>query len=197
LLPPEVLGRKRGKQLRRRLGFSLIGVVIVVGAAMALGTVTMLAAQGGLTTAQDRASALAAQQAQYSAVTKIQLDSQAIKAAQTTATVKEIAWQPYIAELQKTLTDGMAITAFDASIDPAVQPSATNSPLEGPRVATLKVTLSSAKASVSKWLISLQGLTGFVDGTPGSVARDGNGYTTDVVIHISEAALSNRYAAKK
>jgi Tfp pilus assembly protein PilN len=197
LLPPEVLGRKKARKLRRRLGLGLVGVIVVVAAAMALTSVAMFAAQKSMTNEQNRASDLASQQAKFGAVTKSQIDSQAIKAAQKTATLKEIAWQPYIAELQKTLTKGMSITAVDGSIDPDVQASATTIPLQGPRIATLKVTVSTQQAPISDWLISLQKLTGFVDATPGSVALEDGSYTVNVTIHISDAALANRYNVKK
>jgi hypothetical protein len=197
LLPPEVHARKVARRLRRRLGFGLVGAVILVAAGMGLATVSLLASQTALAKAQTDATSLTSQQATYGAVTKIQLDSTSIKGAQKSATVKEIAWQPYIAALEKTLTPGMSISAIDASIDASAQSLVTQQPLQGPRIATLKLSVSSPQASISDWLDSLATLKGFVDETPGSVTLDGGKYKVDVVLHISDAALANRFTSQK
>jgi hypothetical protein len=196
LLPPEVHARKVARRLRRRLGFGLVGAVILVAAGMGLATVSLLASQSSLAKAQTAATDLATQQSRYSAVTKLQIDSAAIKDAQATATTQEIAWQPYVSELQKTLTSGMTITAIDASIDEA-NSGAAAIPLQGPRIATLKVSVATPQSSISVWLISLQTLTGYVDSTPGSVKLVDGIYKVDVVLHINSDALLNRYVTKK
>jgi hypothetical protein len=196
LLPPEVLARKNGRRLRRRLGVGLIGAVVLVAAGMGLATVALLASQHSLTDAQKQSTDLSSEQAKYSAVTKLQLDSAAIKVSQGTATAQEIAWRPYVADLQKTLTSGMAITAIDASLDDP-NSGAAAVPLQGPRIATMKVTVTSPQSSISDWLVSLQTLTGFVDETPGSVTLVDGEYKVNVVLHINSDALENRYATKK
>lgn len=198
LLPPEVTQRKNGRALRRRLGVGVIVAIIVMAVAIGLTTVAMLAAQASLASEQDRANDLVAQQAKYADVTRVQTDVTSIKNSQIIATSQEIAWQPYIKDLQDTLSSGMEITAFAASLDATSATGAVTSvPLQGPRIATLKVSVTSPQASISKWLDDLQGLTGFVDETPGSVALDGKTYKVDVVIHINSEALENRFVVKK
>jgi Tfp pilus assembly protein PilN len=196
LLPPEVHARKGARRLRRRLGLVLVASVVIVAGAMALATVSLLASQAALVKAQSDSAALTAQQAKYGAVTKLQLDATGIKAGQITATTTEIDWQKYIASVGKTLRPGMSIDTIGANIDNAAA-VATDGPLQGAHVATLKLTVTSPQASISDWLISLQTLPGFVDGTPGSVTLVDGAYKIDVVIHINKAALETRFAAEK
>jgi hypothetical protein len=197
LLPKEVVGRKKAKALSRRLGLGVVGVVVIVGAGLVAATLSMSAAQGALSTAQAQTASIAQQQAKYGEVTKIKADASSIQASQKLGTAQEIAWQPYIAALQSTLPAGASVTTVAAAIDSPFQaPSATAViPLEGPRIATVTVTLTMKQASISGWLDSLVNLKGFVDATPNSVAIDPNGnYVVSVTIHVNSGALANRFA---
>lgn len=200
LLPPEVLARKRSRILRARLGLGLVGLVVLLACGIGVATVSMLASQSALSDAQTTSSTLLVQQRKYSAVTSVQTDAAAIKLSQKVSTATEVEWAPYIADIQKTLPSGMTITAISALLDaPATSTSAQVAvPLEGPRIGTFSVTVSSAQSSISSWVAKLSTLKGFVDAQPKSVALgEGGKYTAVVDIHIDKGAVSNRFADAK
>lgn len=195
LLPKEVIERKKSKAVNRRLGFGVVGVVVIVGLGLAAATLEMTSAQSSLDSAQAQSVALLSQRAKYGAVTKIKADAAAIQASQKLATAQEIAWQPYFLSIQNTLPAGASITSITAGIDsPFAAPSTATVPLEGPRIATVKATLSMQQATISSWLDSLANLKGFVDANPDSVniAADGS-YVVSVTIHVNSDALANRF----
>jgi hypothetical protein len=196
LLPPQVLARKRGKALRRRLGLGLVGIVILVAAGLGLATISMISSQSALLAAQEQTTSILQQQAKYGEVLKVKADVSSIQSSQKLATAQEIAWQPYIADLQSTLPVGGSITALTAGIDaPFATPPAVTDPLQGPRIASLTVTVMMPQATISGWLDSLPKLKGFVDETPNSVTLDpsDSNYTVAVTMHINTGALANRF----
>jgi hypothetical protein len=195
LLPPEVHERKKSRELRRRLGFGLVGAIVLVAIATGLATVSMFGAQAALVVQQDQASSLASQAVKYSVVTRAQTDTEAIKHAQTMSMTNEVSWAPYIANIQKTLSPGMTITDVKASLEPS-SGAPPLLPLQGPRVATLDIKVTTPQASIEAWLNQLPSLKGFVDATPGSVSLTEGQYTVDVVIHINKKALANRFVIK-
>jgi Tfp pilus assembly protein PilN len=197
LLPPEVHARGRARAVRRRIVFALIGVIALVAVAAGLATVSLLGAQSGLTNAQNTASSLAGQQAKFGIVTQVQSDITAIKAAQISVMQPEVEWRPYIKALEGTLSGGMTITGVQASLDLATSTPVAAIPLQGPHIATLKVTVTSPQNSISAWLDKLPSLKGFVDATPGSVTQASGSYTVNVTIHISDAALAKRFTPAK
>lgn len=197
LLPPEVVARKKAGTLRRRLVFVLVGLVVVVAVALGLATVSMITAQNALASAQSQTTSLLQQQGKYGQVLKVHADVSAIQSSQKLATAQEIAWRPYILDLQRTLPAGASITSFSASIDaPFASAPAVTDPLQGPHIATVNATLSMPQASISSWLDTIPQLKGFVDATPNSVtAASGDKlYTVSVTIHINDGALANRFA---
>jgi len=195
LLPKEVIERKKSKAINRRLGFGVVGVVVVVGLGLAAATLEMTSAQSSLDSAQAQSAALLSQRAKYGVVTKIKADAAAIQSSQKQATAQEIAWQPYVASIQNTLPAGASITSINVGIDsPFAAPAVSTIPLQGPRIATVKATLSMQQATISSWLDSLANVKGFVDATPDSVniATDGS-YVVSVTIHVNSDALANRF----
>jgi hypothetical protein len=199
LLPPEVTQKKKSRQLQSRLGLGVVAVLIVVGLAVAGAYLATLNAQNSLAAAQSASTNLLVQQKKYVAVTQVQTDVTGIKQAQIKATAKEIAWDPYIDKLDGTLTDGMKITSISAGIEDAFVTAADPLiPLQGPRVASFKITVSTPQKTISEWLDNLKSLPGFVDATPGTVDHDsGKNYKVVVDLHINDKALLNRFPAPK
>jgi hypothetical protein len=67
-------------------------------------------------------------------------------------------------------------------------------PLQGPRIATLDLTVAMLQADVPTWLTTLPTLKGFVDATPDSVtATTGGYYAVVVTLHINAKAVSGRF----
>jgi hypothetical protein len=195
LLPPEVIARKKGRIVRRRLGMGLVAVILAVAVGLGLATLSMASAQGQLAVAQAQTTSILEQQAKYGDVLKVKADAAAIQAAQKQATAQEISWQPFIKRFEATLPPGATITEITTSIDaPFEVAPAQTVPLEGPRVATVVATLSMDQSSIAGWLNTLPALKGFVDVTPNSIAiGNSGGYVVAITLHINKDALANRF----
>ncbi|MCU1557987.1 MAG: hypothetical protein JWN09_1982 [Microbacteriaceae bacterium] len=200
LLPPEVEEKQKGQALRRMMFIALAGVAALIILGVGVATVGVVASDSALRAEQGRTTGLTAQQGKYGKVVTVRAQVTEIQAAQVLGTVGEIDWQSYIAQLQGTLPAGTTITSFHALLrDPSQGAGGSTVPLQGPYVATLSMSADSPKASVSDWLDALSTMKGFVDATPGNVALNvaTGRYTVEVDMHISTAALQNRYAGKK
>jgi len=200
LLPPEVLQRRKSRVLHRRLvaGIGLVAVAALAGTGLAASTT--FGSERALADEQMHASALLAQQHKYSDVLSVQSDVTSILAAQKLATAQEISWDDYIDRLRDTLPKKMRIASLTASLDAVfVAAPAVETPLQGPRIATLTVTVTTPQKSISDWLDRLRKLPGYVDQAPGTVEKveETNDYRVVVVVHIDEGALANRFADKE
>ncbi len=195
LLPPEVIGRKRARVIRRRLGVGLVGVVLVVAVGLGLATLSMASAQSQLALAQAQTTSILQQQAKYGDVLKVKADAAAIQGAQKQATAQEISWQPFIQRFEATLPSDAVITGIKGGIDsPFEVAPAITIPLQGPRVASVVATISMDQSSIADWLNTLPALKGFVDATPNSIALGNNGqYVVSITLHINKDALANRF----
>jgi Tfp pilus assembly protein PilN len=200
LLPLDVTERKKVKRLKRRLLFAGAVVVAIAALGYGLASFELSTAQGQLTAAQATTTQLLAQQAKYGEVTKINSDASAILQAQKTTTTQEILWAPYLSGIEATLPADATITAVSASLDTPFGGTASTSatttvPLQGPRIATLNLTVAMLQADIPTWLTTLPTLKGFVDATPDSVtATTGGYYTVVVTLHINDKAVSGRFA---
>jgi hypothetical protein len=197
LLPAEVSERKKLRALKRRLGFAAIATVVVVAAGYGGVSVELASAQSDLTAAQTQTAQLAAQQAKYSAVTKVKSDSASIQAAQKSITSAEVIWKPYVAQVEASLPAGGAIVDFTGSVDApfgATSTTTQTSTLGQPHVATIQLTATMNQNPIGGWLTTLPSLPGFVDAIPDSVTLKTDGtYTVVVTIHLDSKALSTRY----
>jgi hypothetical protein len=196
-MPPQVLARKKGKKLRRRLGLGVVVVIVVVAAGLGLATVALASSQASLLDAQNDTSSILQQQAKYGDVLKVKADASAIQSSQLTATAQEIAWQPFISNFEKTMPTGASITTLTATLDNPFGGSAGSAavvPLQGPHVATITGTLSMQQSTISGWLDSLPALKGFVDVTPNSVTSAQGSYVVAFTMHVNKDAFANRFA---
>jgi hypothetical protein len=200
LLPADVAERKNLRVLKRRLAMALVAAVVLVGAGYGLETFNLSSAQTQLQTEQATTAQLLAKQAQFSEVTKVQSDIAAIQAGQTSGTTQEILWAPFIKDMQATLPAGASIISFLGVID---LPSASGAPaaavpLQGPRIATVNVTVSIAQGDVPGWLTALPKLKGYVDASPSSLTAPAAGsgvtnYTLILTMHLDEKAHSTPF----
>lgn len=194
LLPPEVEAKQRSRAMRRYLLLGLVGVIAILVAGVGIATLGLLASNSALAAEHARTAGLAVEQGKYGKVLSVQNQVSDIGTARILGTTSEIDWQAYVAALQKTLPANTTVLSFHAVLA-SVGATAAETPLQGPRIATLTISADSPKASVSDWLDALAGLKGFVDATPGSVqlnAATGR-YTVQVEMHINKDALANRF----
>jgi hypothetical protein len=199
LLPPQVLITRQGKVVRRRLGFGVIAVVVLVAAGYGAASLSLANSQSNLLAAQDQTSSILQQQAKYGDVLKVKADAAAIQSSQKVATAQEILWSPFYASFEATLPAGASINTASVSLDDPFSKSApavsATGPVQGAHVATINSTLVIPQGSISSWLDSLGSLKGFVDVTPNSVVvAQGNLYTVSITMHIDQDVLANRFA---
>lgn len=198
LLPPEVLKARAAKATRRRLGLGVLGAVVVVVLGVGATFALSVQAQVDLLTAQARTTELIIAQGEYSEVTKVQYHLDLARAAQQVGASTEIAWKPYLDQVQATLPASVSIdqVTIDSATPIAVYEQATT-PLQGARMATISFSAtSSVLPDVPAWLRSLATLPGFADALPGSVTLDETTgiYTASITMHVNDAAFSGRFA---
>ncbi len=200
LLPPELRQQRNAVRTRHRLWASTAGLAVLM--LLATGIAAFQAAQErvGLAAEQQRTSVLLAQQTKYIKVRVVQDEIGFLQAARQVGTSTEIDWQAYLNKVQATLPANVALTsvAIEAG-SPLVSFAQAAVPLQGSRIATLSfVATSQTLPEVPAWLDSLTTLPGYTDASPGNVAREAatGVYTVNITMHISEAAFTNRFAAK-
>ena len=199
LLPPEVKKDRAARAVRRRLGLGVVGVVAVMAVGTGASVVLAMQAQAQLTSEQALTPALLKEQAKFGEVRTVQREVDLIKAAQQVGVSTEIDWKLYLERVQGILPASVTIetVAVDSATPLAIyaQPTA---PMQGPRVATVGFTATSAiLPDVPTWIDSLATLPGFADALPGSVSRDDTGlYTVDVTMHVNDAAFAQRFVTE-
>jgi len=196
LLPPEI-GEGNKKKAARR-GMRLLMFFVAVLALAATGGAFYLEFQAGLAQkrAEEEASTLLLQQANYVDIkTTLQGIAEGEAAVQVGGST-DIDWNGYIRQLQAILPADVTLTVVDidsANITEAYEQSSV--PLERPRIATLSFTAETAVLpSIPSWINALSGLPGFADASPGSLNNDEGVYTATIVMHIDTGAYSNRFA---
>jgi hypothetical protein len=200
LLPAEVNDFHKARATRRRLGFAVFGVLVMVAAGVAGAFVLSTTAQAQLEAARATSSDLVAQEAQFSDLRRIQTGIALVGAGQQVGASTEIDWKTYLQKLQATLPPGVAINGVTIeSASPFVDFAQSSVPLEGSRVATLSfAAMSPTLPSIPDWLDGLATLQGFADAVPGSVQVQTDGtYLVNITMHINADAFSLRFAEKK
>jgi hypothetical protein len=197
LIPHEVRQSRRAKVSRRRLGFLVVLVAVLVLGETALVRAQALQAQRQLAIAVANAKSLELQESKYGEVQKIQNQVDTIQAAQEVGTSTEIDWREYLISVQATLPSNVTLDSINIdSATPFAPFTQATAPLQGSRIATLSFTAKSATLpKVPAWLNALTSLTGYSDASPGSVTRNDAGwYLVNITMHINEAAFTHRFA---
>lgn len=198
LLPQELRVRRKGKVLRRRLGFLVILVAVLVTGASALVRAQAVQAKVDLSIQQSNAQSILLQQRKYGQVRTIQTQAETIQAAQQVGTSTEINWKNYLISVQSTLPPNVSLDSVNIdSATPFATYAQASAPLQGERIATLSFTaISSTLPQVPQWLVALATLPGYSDANPGSVNRTETGsYSVNITMHINQAAFTNRFAS--
>jgi hypothetical protein len=200
LLPAEVNDFHKARAARRRLGFAVFGVLVVVVAGVAGAFVLSTTSQAQLDAARATSADLVAQESQFSDLRTVQSGIALVEAGQQVGASTEIDWKTYLQALQATLPAGVAINGVTIeSASPFVDFAQSSVPLEGSRVATLSFAATSPSLpSIPDWLDGLATLEGFADAVPGSVQVQTDGtYLVNITMHINADAFSLRFAEKK
>jgi hypothetical protein len=197
LLPPEVETERHAAALRRRLGFGVLAVLVVVVAGVGAAGVGATTAQAKLASEQAATQSLLSQELKYVKVRAVQDQVDLIHAAQQVGASTEIDWRDYLGHVQATLPGDVVITTVnvDSSTPIALYPQSTAS-LQGPRVATIAFTATSRSLpQLPVWLKALRTLPGYADALPSTVLRGPAGdYTVNITMHVNQKAFAKRFA---
>lgn len=195
LLPPSILAFRRDRRNVRMLLMALVLAVVIALLATGVAGLAAAATASQLQAEQARTLTLLAQQSEYSEAGEASATLAATGQALAVAGATDVDWSEYIAEIEKGLPDGMALTGVQLKATTPIsvvdQPVA---PLQGARVATLTLTASSADLpELELWLNSLADLPGYVDSNPGSVISAEGGFLTVVTLGVNAEIYSNRF----
>ena len=197
LLPPEVEAGRRGKAMRRRLGAGILGVVVLALLGIVGSSWMAMQSKDGLASAQARAIELLAEQSKYVDVRNVQNELDLVISARQLGASTEIDWKDYLGKVGEILPADVTIDAVGVqSASPLTAYAQATVPLQGARVATLTIDLTSTNLpEVPVWLTGLKELPGYADGTPGTITQTDLGtYQVNLVLHINEGAFSQRFA---
>jgi hypothetical protein len=197
LLPQELRIKRKVRVVRRRLGFLVIVVAVVVVGVSALVRAQAVQAKFDLSMEQANAQSIVLEERKYVEVQNIQKEADTIFAAQQVGTSTEINWKNYLISVQATLPPNVSLDSVNIdSATPFSSYAQASAPLQGERIATLNFTaVSSTLPQVPKWLIALATLPGYADANPGSVNRTETGsYSVNITMHINQAAFSHRFS---
>jgi Tfp pilus assembly protein PilN len=198
LLPQSIRDQASQKHLRRRLMACVAGAAVLVAAGFGGALQYSAAQQQDLLAAQAETGTLLTERAGFAEFIGIRDRVALAEVAQRVAASTEVDWSAYLRELQRTLPDGVKLTATSIdSASPIAMFGQATVPLEGPRIATLNFTATSRTLpDVPNWLDSLGSLPAFVDAVPNSVTLDEGGvYVVNITMHIGADAYSGRFSA--
>ncbi len=199
LLPPEVKTGRKGKSLRQALAFAVVVAVIVVGAGVAWATIEAGQSQQQLEAEQARTDDLLTRQLAFAPARQMQSQVDGVKAARIVGMSTEVDWKAYLTEVKGKLPADVSINTVTLdSASPLLPYAASTVPLQGPRIATVNLLLTSPKLpTVPAWLESLSTLPGYADATPGSVTLvEGGSYQVSLTMHVNEEVFTHRFAGE-
>ena len=197
LLPQELRIKRKARVVRRRLGFLVILVAVIVVSVSALVRAQAIQANFNLSIEQANAQSIVVEERKYVEVQNIQKHVETILAAQQVGTSTEINWKNYLSSVQATLPPNVSLDSVNIdSATPFSSYAQASAPLQGERIATLSFTaISSTLPQVPQWLVALATLPGYADANPGSVNRTETGsYSVNITMHINQAAFTHRYS---
>jgi hypothetical protein len=197
LLPQELRVKRKGRVVRRRLGFLVILVAVIVVGISALVRAQAVQAKFELSIEQGNTQSIVLEERKYVEVQNIQKQADTILAAQQVGTSTEINWKNYLNSVQATLPANVSLGSISIdSATPFAIYAQASAPLQGERIATLSFTaISSTLPQVPKWLVALATLPGYADANPGTVNRNESGsYSVNITMHINESAIAHRYS---
>ena len=200
LLPPSIRQKRRQTKTARRVALALVGVVVLVAAAIVATTFIAGQMNQQLLNEQAQTQSILQQQGKFVEVHAVQDQVSLTKAAQQVGASTEIDWKGYLTKVQNTLPETVVITSVSLDSASPLGPYAqATAPLQGSRVATLTFSVTSPTLpEVPVWLDALSTLPGYADAVPGTVTMEADGtYTSDITLHVNEKAFDGRFQTKK
>ncbi|WP_241992768.1 type IV pilus assembly protein PilM [Cryobacterium frigoriphilum] len=199
LLPPEVKEGRRGRVLRRRLAGVMVGVVVLVLAAMGGVTLELINRTSDLKLAHADAKVLVGDENQYYELSRVEQGIAEITAARLAATATEIDWQNYLAQIGALLPDGVTLGTISVTSGASAVAADGVAPATGAVAATFSMSVETTSLTqIPDLLDNLRTLPGYVNATVGGLIRsETGGYQTSLELTVSDGAFANRFAPQE
>lgn len=197
LLPREVRDTRKSNRARRGIIAVAVLAIVATAGGGAAATYASILAEVRLASEEQRTEALLARQAEFVEVTTLQRQIEERTAARAVITGTEIDWQSVLADVRATLPEGAVVTALAVDgASPMEAYAQAGVPLQGPRVATVSITVQSQTiTSAADVVDAMEAVPGFVDvQVPTTAVVDPGIAETTFVLHLGEGAYSARYA---
>ena len=199
LLPPEVAGQHRLRNVQRSLAVAGLATVAVVGLLYVDARHQVSQAQDHLNSAQAQASALQGKLASFTSVDRVYSQVAAAQAAYQQALEPDIDWSKYLDNLSLTVPNGVWLTQITAT-ETAAGSTGTAGSVVPSGIGTVDFTgTAMSHDDVANWLDSLYRQSGYTfpyltssAENPPATAGGVPTYTFSSSVVLTKAALSGR-----
>ena len=167
LLPAEIRAGRGFARVKRVLAGVIVLAILSAGGMYVFVQSRSSSADEHLASAQDTATRLAKEKAQYAEVTAVLSSISEAQTARALGMAPEVAWRPYLDAITAVLPDDVTITMFEvAGGSPTAPIVSTADPLATPGIASIVfVAHSPSLPKASDWLDGLESIPGFSDPT--------------------------------
>ncbi len=197
LLPAEIIAARRAKAVRTRVIAVLAAVVLLLGGWYGFAAYQAKLAQDELDAARAEQATLAAQQARYDEVVKMQADSTAISASLSTLFANDMRWATLLGTLR---TDAAAtnvkVTSVNGNVAPTEAAGAAKLPstTDDKVIGTLTITGTGPdKRSIAAYLDRLGRADSLANLYLTSATRNDKSEQFNLTADITGQALGGRY----
>lgn len=198
LMPPEVAMRRKESARRRGLVTAVIGVVALTIAGTVGAFFYAAGAEARLVDERRVTDELLATQLEYTEVTLVRGQLQAITDVRAQLAGVEVLWREELRPYLAALSPGEVVDAMSFSSNAPAEPLiGVTGPLRSPRVATARIVVITENLPRPwEWIRDWELIETFGDASIDSITRQQDGYETTVTINLSELALAQRFGAQ-
>jgi Tfp pilus assembly protein PilN len=204
LLPPEIVGSRRGRQARRRVISALAAFTVLLGAGFGAASYQTSLARSELSSAQSDVERLSRQQKPFGELIGAQNESRAIGTQLSVLLAGDLQWSNLLSSVQAATPQGVQLTELSGALTPANGAGAGNgsasSRLPGTSaeklIGTLTITgTSTGKPAVAAYLDTLATLPGLANPLLVSAAPQNGVFTFVARLDVTGSALGGRFTA--
>lgn len=199
LMPPEVALRRKESARRRGL-ITAMGLVVALTVAGVVGSFLFAgAAETRLADERRITEQLLARQLEFTEVTLVRGELQAITELRTQLSTVEVLWRPTLAPYLAVFSASEVIDSMTFEAESPGEPLlGTTGPLRSPRVGTVTMIIVTATPPTPQlWLRAWENVETYGDASIDSITLLQTGYETTVTINITDAALSQRFTTEE
>ena len=221
LIPEQIALEAHVRSAKRIAGVCIAVSALVVGGLYVMASNEASSAQDQLDAARARSATLAAEQAKYAEVPKLQAELQSAQAQEVLAMAGEVRWSTLLNNLSLSVPSGVGLTSLRGTVtgtpvvaasptapgqsvtsitgDPGVGPlTFEGEALDQPHVATFLDTIIRGGSLVDPFATQVSGNSSGAAGASGATGAPSSskGVTFSATSTISPKALSHRYDAK-